>query len=84
MEPTHPSALVEADVDGALEEDEVALGELEGLELRPQRVALVRSLKVLEQVRVHGAPAKAEGGKEVLADNIFIIYFRARTSQSDT
>ena len=57
---THPSALVEADVDGALEEDEVALGELEGLELRPQRVALVRSLKVLEQVRVHGAPAKEE------------------------
>ena len=55
---THPSALVEADVDGALEEDEVALGELEGLELRPQRVALVRSLKVLEQVRVHGAPER--------------------------
>ena len=60
---THPSALVEADVDGALEEDKVALGELEGLELRPQRVALVRSLKVLEQVRIHGAPAKGRKKK---------------------
>ena len=55
---THPSAFVEADVDGALEEDKVALGELERLELRPQRVALVRCLKVLEQVRVDGAPER--------------------------
>ena len=55
---THPSAFVEADVDGALEEDKVALGELERLELRPQRVAFVRSLEVLEQVRVDGAPER--------------------------
>ncbi len=44
---TDPSATVEADIDGALEQDEVALGELEGLELGPQRVAIVGE-KVLE------------------------------------
>ena len=62
---THPSALVEADVDGSLEEDEVALGELEGFKLRPQRVALVRSLEVLEQVRVDGAPGRKKERKKL-------------------
>ncbi len=54
----YPGALVQADIDGALEEHEVALRELERLELGAQRVALVVRLKVLEQVGVDGAPEK--------------------------
>lgn len=53
---TDPGAGVEADVDGASEEDKVALGELEGAESGRQRVAVHR-VEVLEQVRVHRTTA---------------------------
>lgn len=53
----YPIASVKTDVDSSLEENEVALGELERLELRPQVVPVVRQ-EVLEQVGVHGASAK--------------------------
>lgn len=59
---TYPAAFVQTNVDSSSEFHEIALREFEGLEIRPEKIAIL-SQKVLEQVGVHGA---AEMGKKEL------------------
>lgn len=58
IQTTHPSALLQADADGAHEQHVVGVRELEGPEFGTEGVAAGRRLEVAEDVGVDGTPER--------------------------